>query len=35
MAAKEKTRIAFTFDEESLAGLEKIKDDGNYRNLPI
>ncbi len=30
MAAKEKTRIAFTFDEQSLAGLEKIKDDGNY-----
>ena len=30
MAAKEKTRIAFTFDEESLAGLEEIKNDGNY-----
>ena len=30
MAAKEKTRIAFTFDEQSLAGLEKIKNDGNY-----
>lgn len=30
MAAKEKTRIVFTFDEQSLAGLEEIKDDGNY-----
>ena len=30
MAAKEKTRIVFTFDEDSLAGLEEIKEDGNY-----
>ena len=30
MAVKEKTRIVFTFDEQSLAGLEDIKDDGNY-----
>ena len=30
MTTKKKTRIAFTFDEQSLAGLEKIKDDGNY-----
>ena len=30
MAVKEKTRIVFTFDEQSLAGLEEIKDDGNY-----
>ena len=30
MATKEKTRVAFTFDEQSLAGLEEIKKDGNY-----
>ena len=31
MAAKEKMRIVFiTFDEQRLAGLEEIKDDGNY-----
>ena len=30
MAGKKKTRIAFTFDEQSLAGLEEMKDDGNY-----
>ena len=30
MASKEKTRIVFTFDEHSLAGLEEIKNDGNY-----
>ena len=30
MAAKKKMRIVFTFDEESLASLEEIKDDGNY-----
>ena len=30
MAAKEKMRIVFTFDEQSLVGLEEIKDDGNY-----
>ena len=29
MAGK-KTRIAFTFDEQSLAILEEIKNDGNY-----
>ena len=30
MAAKKKIRIVFTFDEQSLAVLEEIKDDGNY-----
>ena len=30
MAAKKKTRIVFTFDEQSLAGLEEMTDDGNY-----
>ena len=30
MGIREKTRVAFTFDEQSLAGLEEIQKDGNY-----
>ena len=33
MGTKEKTRVVFTFDEDSLAGLEDIRDDGNYSGL--
>ena len=30
MGTREKTRVTFTFDEQSLAGLEEIQKDGNY-----
>ena len=30
MGTREKIRVAFTFDEQSLAGLEEIQKDGNY-----
>lgn len=30
MGKREKIRVAFTFDEQSLAGLEEIQMDGNY-----
>ena len=30
MGTRDKTRVAFTFDEQSLAGLEEIQKDGNY-----
>ena len=33
MATEEKTRVVFTFDEHSLAGIEAIKEDGNYSCL--
>ena len=33
MATKEEIRVVFTFDEDSLAGLEEIREDGNYSGL--
>ena len=33
MAAKEKTRIAFTFDLNSLEALEEMKEEGHYSSL--
>ena len=30
MGTREKARVAFTFDEQSLAGLEEIQKDGKY-----
>ena len=33
MAVKEKTRVAFTFDVNSLETLEEMKEEGHYSSL--
>ena len=33
MATNEKTRVVFTFNQNSLAALEEIKENGNYSTL--